>query len=347
MTTRTKITGVALGAALAGSAALVPFTADTGADNAGRPGEVVLAESKDAVPSTTATDWISYGDHAAVVRVTAEHEGSADSEEVAAGEGYLSRTVDLQVKERVWSRSGAAALPTTLTIVADGWEFKGDTKSRVGSHDASRLEVGHDYLVSLAGFSDGEWSTLGTGGILPYDDSQVGQGEFEGETVTATAYRSTLQARLVTGNEQPLAYRSVGKSAADVKTFLTSATPNATAAQNYNLDAVARARLVAKAAQAAAAAADTFCRVAAPLATDEGSKYTSDELSDIVGDLAGMADTPLNAAILRAYSAQLRSSTDTTTWNESKVRLTSIARIESECGIEVGSLLPNDTADAE
>ncbi|MDX2675671.1 hypothetical protein [Streptomyces soliscabiei] len=351
MSTRRKVAGTVLGAAVAGvligSAALVPFTDDAHADAAIRRDDVVLGESKDAIPSRTASDWVSYGDQAAVVHVAAEHEGVADSEETAAGEGYLSRTIDLQVKERVWSRSGATPLPDSLSIIADGWEFKkGDSKLRVSSQDASRMEVGHDYLVSFAHFSDGEWSTLGTGAILPYDGNEVGQGEYEGTTVTASAYRSTMAARLVSGVAEPLTYQAAGKTAAGVKTLLTSATPDATAAQNYALDAVARARLVAKAAAAAAASSDTFCRVAAPLATDAGSKYSPGELSDIVGDLAGMTETPADATILRAYAAQLRSG-DTSTWTASTIRRTAATRIGRACTIDVGDLLPNDTGDTE
>jgi hypothetical protein len=342
-----KITGAVLGAALAGAAALVPFTDDTRGQQTGRPGDIILAESKDAVPSDTATDWVSYGDHAAVVHVAAEHELAADSEETTAGEGYLPRTVDLRVKERVWSRSGAAALPNTLSITADGWSIKGDTKIRVGSHEASRLEVGHDYLVSLAHFDDGEWSTLGTGGILPYDSGEVGQGEFEGETVSAAAYRTTLQAKLVSGAEEPLAYRAAAKAATSVKTYLTSASPDPGAAQNYHLDAVARARWVAKAAAALAAAADTFCRVAAPLATEADSRHTAGELADVLADLSGMAENSADAAVLSAYAAQLRASTDTSAWQQSTTRLSAATRIERACTIEVGDLLPTDTEETE
>jgi hypothetical protein len=194
---------------LAGAAVLGPFGGAWHAEAAGGGrNDVSIAEPKDGIPSATATDWVSYEDQAPVVHVAAEHEGAADSEEVAAGEGYLSRTVDLQVKERVWSRSGATALPAALTIVADGWSFKGDAKTRVGSAEASRLEVGHDYLVALAHYADGEWATIGTGAILPYDGGEVGQGEYEASTVTATAYRAKMQAKLVTGAEEPLAYRA-------------------------------------------------------------------------------------------------------------------------------------------
>ncbi|MFJ3445120.1 hypothetical protein ACIPM2_28525 [Streptomyces sp. NPDC086081] len=328
-------------------AVLVPLTDDMRDSRASQRTDVILGSSKDAIPSGTATDWVSYGDQVAVIRVAAEHPIAADSEETTAGEGYLSRTVDLQVKERVWSRSGAPALPDQLSVIADGWSFDGDSKIRVGSHEASRLEVGHDYVVALARYSDGEWSPLGTGGILPYDDSQVGQGEFQGRTVTATAYRSTMQERLIAGDEEPLAYRAVGKKAADLKAFLTSATPDATAAKNFHLNAVARARLVAGAAAAAAAASDTFCRMAAPLATEAGSTYTPGELSDILADLSGMTDKQADAAVLRAYAAQLNTGGDSSTWTKLAVRMSAAARIERECSIEVGDLLPNDMDDTE
>lgn len=347
MSTRRKIAGAVLGATLAAAAtaALVPSVPTGDGVRAGRAGQtdgLIIAESKDGIPSATATDWVSYGDQAAVVHVTAEHEGAADSEEIEAGEGYLSRTVDLEVKERVWSRSGATALPASLTIVADGWSFKGDSKTRVGSAEASRLEVGHDYLVSLAHYADGEWATIGTGGILPYDNSEVGQGEYEGSTVTSAAYRAAMQAKLVTGAEEPLAYRASTKAAASVKSFLTSATPDATAAQNYSLDAAARAKLVSKAAAAAAAATDTLCRVAAPLATDAAGTYTPSEMADVLTDLSGLWDSPAKA-VLVAYAGQLNASADPAKWT---LRASAAGRLERECSLEL-TLLPNDTDDTE
>ncbi|MFI5795439.1 hypothetical protein [Streptomyces sp. NPDC051677] len=240
MTTRTKITGVVLGAAVAGALALVPLT-DDGPDpgpgpgpghdtaGAGAGGNVVLGESeKEAVPSFTATDWVSHGDQVAVVRVTAERElrdaSRADTGD-DSGEDYLARTVDLRVGQRLWARSGAPALPVTVSVTADGWQLKDGAKREVGSRASSRLEVGHDYVVAFGHFSDGAWAPLGSGAVLPCDGGRIGDGEFQGETVTVDAYRSALEQRLVPGDEEPVAYRAVGKPAAGVQGILRGAKP--------------------------------------------------------------------------------------------------------------------------
>ncbi|MGW0870335.1 hypothetical protein ACWD3Z_07535 [Streptomyces sp. NPDC002740] len=337
MTTRTKITGAVLGAAVAGALALVPLTDDDGSGGAADSGSVVLGTSeKEAVPSFTATDWVSYGDQVAVVRVTAEHELPDPGEEAGTGEDYLARTIDLQIKERVWARSGAPALPSKVSVTADGWQLKDGAKRELGSPDSSRLEVGHDYVVTFARFSDGAWSPLGSGGVLPYDHSRVGEGEFEGETVTVDAYRSAWEERLVPGDEEPMAFRAVGKPATGVQGILRSATPDATAARYFGLDPAARYQKVAGASEPA----DTFCSVAAPLAVSEDSRYTPDELASVLTDLAGLAGR--DASALRAYATSLEAGAGASAPVDDTARKASVTRIERECGTDVGDLLPTD-----
>ncbi|MCX4764432.1 hypothetical protein OG562_26425 [Streptomyces sp. NBC_01275] len=357
------IPGAVLGVVVAGSLALVSCGADgtSGTDNAsdaGRgdergAGQVVFtdAEAKEAVPSFTATDWVSYGDQVAVVRVAAEHERpdpesgddteSQSGEESGSGEEYLPRTVDLRVTQHVWERSDAPALPDSLTVTVDGWEVKDGVRVRVGTPDASRLEVGHDYVISFARYSDGVWSPLGSGGVLPYDDGRVGQGEFEGDTVTVGAYRSALERRLVSGEEPPVAYRTVGKAAAGVGKVLRSAKPDPTAAAHFDLDAPARHQKVTG---ATTEPADTFCSVAAPLAVSEDSRYTPDELASVLTDLTDLTGPAADdVTALRAYAASLDAGTEADAGKGSaddSARKTSIRAIEKECGIDVGELRP-------
>ncbi|MGC3000160.1 hypothetical protein ACPF8X_17785 [Streptomyces sp. G35A] len=342
LTTRMKIVGAVVGAAVAGSAALVPVLADEGRRSDTHGPGTVAADTKEAVPSFTATDWVSYSDQAAVVRVTAEHEDPAgvDEEEAEAGEGYLSRSVDLRVKERVWSRPGAPALPGVLSVTAHGWEVKGDTRRPMAPRHASRLEVGHDYLVTFARFSGGEWAPLGSGGALPYDAGRIGQGEFEGEDVDVDAYRAALERRLVPGSEEPLAYRTAGKPAAELRNLLRNTPPDATAARYFDLDPLARHE---KAAGAEEPPAETFCSVASPLAVSEAGRHTPGELADVLTDLAGM--TKRGASPLRAYAASLRAGDGAAV--DDTARKASIAGIERECGTDVGDLLPTDTNSGE
>lgn len=336
MTKGAKIAGAVLGAALVGSAVLIPFAYDSQAREARS--DVLLAESLYAVPAESATDWVSYGDQTAVVTVEAEHAGTATAEETESGEAYLSRTVDLRVKERVWARSGAAALPDTLSIPVNGWQLKDGVRLRVGSHDSSRLEVGHDYVIVFAHFSDGDWSPLGAGGILPYDEGQVGQGEYQGAPLSVAAYQAEVEQQVVPGAEEPVSYRTAGKSATSVKSLLQSTTPDPKAAQHFDLDATDRYREVAG---VVPEPPDTFCSVAAPLAVSEASKHTVDELGDVIEDLSTLG----SYAALHVYEAQLRLSDEPggPDLTKSEARLQSITKIEADCGIEVGDLLPTDT----
>ncbi|MEU5280587.1 hypothetical protein AB0G87_29730 [Streptomyces asoensis] len=345
MTTRTKIAGAVLGAVVAGALALVPLTDDGPAADGGGDGGGSLAAGpaeKEAVPSFTATDWVSYGDQVAVVRVTAEHElrepdEGADTDGAGTGEDYLARTVDLQVKERVWARSGAPALPSSVSFTADGWQVKDGARKELGSPDSSRLEVGHEYVVTLARFSGGVWSPLGSGGVLPYDHGRVGEGEFEGRTVTSEAYRSAWEARAVPGEEPPVASRTAGKPSSAVREVLRGARPDATAARYPGLDPVTRYR---KAAGGASEPAETFCSVAAPLAVSEDGRYTPEELAAVLTGLAALAGR--DAAPLRAYAASLTAGDGTAAAVDDTAREASVARIERECGTDVGELLPTD-----
>ncbi|GGQ80996.1 hypothetical protein Saso_45240 [Streptomyces asoensis] len=347
MTTRTKIAGAVLGTVVAGALAFVPLTDDgSAADGGGGSGGSLAAgpAEKEAVPSFTATDWVSYGDQVAVVRVTAEHElrepdedADTDTAGAGAGEDYLARTVDLQVKERVWARSGAPALPSALSFTADGWQVKDGARKELGSPDSSRLEVGHEYVITLARFSGGVWAPLGSGGVLPYDHGRVGEGEFRGETVTSDAYRSAWEARAVPGDEAPVASRTAGKPSSAVREVLRGARPDATAARYPGLDPVARYR---KAAGGGSEPAETFCSVAAPLAVSEDSRYTPQELAAVLGDLAALAGR--DAASLRAYAASLTAGDETPAAVDDAARAASVTGIERECGTDVGELLPTD-----
>ncbi|MFF5369506.1 hypothetical protein [Streptomyces sp. NPDC013187] len=332
-----KITGAVLGAAVAGAIACVPVFAEDDHRRDTVSLEAAAAGSKEALPSYTATDWVSYGDQVAVVHVAAEHEESGLAQaEAEAGEGYVVRSIDLRVKERVWARSGVAALPDALSVVADGWALDGDQRTPLAPQDASRLEVGHDYVIAFARFSDDEWAPLGSGGVLPYDNGRIGQGEFEGQNVTVAAYRAALERRMIPGEDEPVALRTVGSPATGLGNLLQSTPADTTAARYFDLDAVARHQKVAGETQPPA---DTFCSVASPLAVSEANRYAPDELASVITDLADMTDE--GASSLRAYADSLRSGDGTSVDGAS--RKAAITGIEQECGIDVGDLLPDDT----
>jgi hypothetical protein len=323
-----------LAAALAGSVALVSsHDADrTGADGAAdaerTTGQVRFTETKEGVPSRSATDWVSYGDQVAVVRVLAEHEqpDPVTDDEDAGGETYMPRTVDLRVTDRVWGRPAAPTLPGALSVTVDGWQLKDGARVRVASQDASRLEVGHTYVITFARYADGVWAPLGSGAALPYDQGRVGEGEFEGGDITVDTYRSALERQRVSGEEDPVAQRTAGKTAAEVEQVLRSAKPDPKATR----PAQAREH------------AESFCSVASPLAVSEDSRYTPDELASVLTDLAAMASKPADASALRTYAHSLDAETGVGA-PDVTARQASVVAIEHACALEVGALQPTDS----
>ncbi|MFI6062255.1 hypothetical protein [Streptomyces sp. NPDC051286] len=348
MSTQVKLLSAIAGVAALGAAAfLAPLVA---ADSHERP-DVIIAQGKDGLPNRSPIDWVSYGDQVAVVNVTSEAEIPASPEEVAAGEGYISRRIALDIGEVVWSRPGAPTPPGTLSMVVDGWSFKGDTRTPMALEQSSRLEPGHTYVLSLAQLADGTWSAIGSQAALPYDSGTIGAGEYQGETVTAAQFGTAVKAHdddkpkdggfTSEGAEvimESVAELTVGKSADYVETLLTTTNPDPLAEANFDLDPIARYEAVAGVDEPV----ETFCSIATPLAVSEASKLTSPELGGILNQLvakeSGKDATDLS--VLAAYhngDDSLASQADT-------VRPTVIANIEGQCGIEVGDLLPNSTA---
>ncbi|MFE9171126.1 hypothetical protein ACFYNZ_16640 [Streptomyces kebangsaanensis] len=172
-----------------------------GAETPSRGSEVVLAQADDVLPSVTSTDWVTYADRVVVVRPTSDREIPATEEENEAGEGYIGRSATLAVDKVLWSRSGAPAVPRSLTLDVAGWAFKDDQRQEFAVHDTPRLETGHTYIVALARLDDGTWSILGSGASLPYDGGVIGNGESEGNTVEAAkpASKSVSAARTAPG----------------------------------------------------------------------------------------------------------------------------------------------------
>lgn len=195
----------------------------------------VHAELSDRFPSTTAQDWVTYADFAAVVTVTAEKAGKPDAEDLQRGEGEIERTVDLTVDRVIWqARNAQRVPPSTLEYSALGWQFRGqDAKDRrpVVADDRPRLEVGHTYLMAFAwqptvcyegdGVIPGHWNGLGSGSVLPYDKAKVGVGEFASGNRDLASARAAVEQ----GPEGSLAASAVGQDAQAVADILANAKP--------------------------------------------------------------------------------------------------------------------------
>ena len=74
----------------------------------------------DRVPSETARDWATYGDHLAeltLVDVTAR----PAAKEYEPGKRRVARLLTFRVEDVAWSRDQAPKLPETITWPATGW----------------------------------------------------------------------------------------------------------------------------------------------------------------------------------------------------------------------------------
>ncbi|MFE5212284.1 hypothetical protein [Streptomyces sp. NPDC056600] len=351
MSTRVKLISALAGVAALGAAAFIsPLAAD---DRPERP-DVILAQGKDGLPNSSPVDWVSYGDQVAVVDVTSEAEIPASAEEVAAGEGYIGRRITLDVGETVWSRPGAPTLPSTLSLVVDGWSFQGATRTPIALEQSSRLEPGHTYVLSLAKLSDGTWSALGSQSALPYDGDTIGAGEYQGQTVTTAQFDAAVKSHdkhaakdggyVSQGAEvimESVAYLTVGKPVDYVETLLTTTDPNPVAEANFDLDPIARFEAVAGTDEPV----ETFCSIAAPLAVASASQFTSSELGGVLDQLVAK-ESGTDATDLGVLAA-FHSGDDSLASQAGTVRPRVVANIEAQCGIEVGDLLPTSTAPAE
>ncbi|MBB1246084.1 hypothetical protein GL263_21375 [Streptomyces durbertensis] len=207
------------------AAVMVVRPTGIGERNGVAPTATVAPQADDLLPSVTSTDWVSYADQVVVVRPTSEQEVPASAEERTAGEGYVGRRAVMTVGEVLWSRSGAPAVPRSLTLDVAGWVSRGGERREFAVRGTSRLEIGHTYIVAVARLGDGTWSTLGSGASLPYDGGVIGNGELEGTTVEARPKRSGDGVR----------ERMAGRSAQELTVLLRRTVPDPAAARHADL----------------------------------------------------------------------------------------------------------------
>ncbi|WP_172385607.1 hypothetical protein [Streptomyces sp. MNP-20] len=171
--------GVVAAAASVAVTVVVVRTSD-GGDEPPKAGGVVVGQGKDRLPSDTATDWVSYADHVAVVRLAKDSEVPPSAEEERAGEGMIVREGTLTVERVLWSREQAPALPGQVTMDLAGWVFKGDSRREFAGEGSPRVEPGRTYIMALARYSPDEWGPLGSDATLPYENGTIGKGESQG-----------------------------------------------------------------------------------------------------------------------------------------------------------------------
>ncbi|MEV6030196.1 hypothetical protein AB0L65_03550 [Nonomuraea sp. NPDC052116] len=198
-------THIAAGIGIAAALAVAGFTVADFTDRASaqrRP--VELTEADDRLPSTTATDWVTYADHVVVVNAASEQTIPPNQTDVERGEGLIGRKVSLEVKNVLWSREGAAQpAPKEWEYYATGWTFTNrdvNNPTVLAGEGRPRIEPGHQYILAIAwegprcaegdAPEPGRWMGLGEGSELPFDGDVIGQGEMEGRTQSVAEART-------------------------------------------------------------------------------------------------------------------------------------------------------------
>lgn len=195
-TLRSPLTPVAVIAAALAVAVSVQVVGADGANQRGSsPAPVTLVHGTELTASSTLADWAATADH--VITATVRSETALDapeSETVDPADEPIGRQVSLVVDEVHWSAKDApVAAPTTFQMNAYGWVPVASGRSEAAGEFASRLEVGHTYLLALAWkraeCGEGEtvpaaWTLIGSGAAIPADTGVLGDGEFEGVEVS-------------------------------------------------------------------------------------------------------------------------------------------------------------------
>lgn len=140
-----------------------------------------VASGAQIVPASTAQDLATYGDVAVLFTVASESEVPPTQEEIARGEGTITRLVTAKQSGNVlWSRpsrvmTAEGSPPRSWTIADGGWVFHGKTRTPLDVEGRARLVVGNQYLAirtfsSLGGSTAPEWFSLC---YLPVKGGQV------------------------------------------------------------------------------------------------------------------------------------------------------------------------------
>ncbi|MFJ7423733.1 hypothetical protein ACIQXD_34785 [Streptomyces uncialis] len=141
----------------------------------------------DPYPSQTAEDWVGHADH--VVVATPLSERSINRHDYTKGRFLykVDRNVQLRTESVLWAtRHPRHPIGAAFDLEAPGWRVLRGTGDRFEQTHANapRLETGHTYLLALRWNAD-QWTVLGEGAAIPYDDQRLGQGEWCGRVLSS------------------------------------------------------------------------------------------------------------------------------------------------------------------
>lgn len=178
MRASTKICAATAGVAF-GAVAYLQFASSSKTDSVQRVGQSsavtsISASHLDLLPNNTLTDWVTFGDHVAIVKLTQSTALPASEEEKRNSEGYIPRKISFEVEKVVWSRKGAQPAPKNLDLSVDGWAFNKSRQIPVRDEGQATIEgIGSEYLAVLTKLERSEsvsmpgWITLGSTTIVP------------------------------------------------------------------------------------------------------------------------------------------------------------------------------------
>jgi hypothetical protein len=126
----------------------------------------IVGQGEGRFPSQTLTDWVSYSIQLAEIKVLSEKDIPPPRAVLDRKEGYIGRTIVVEVTRTFWSSTGAAPpVPTTFGLKVSGHVLKGEARIPFSIALSPRLEVGGSYVMALTAYTeDGEvvWSPLMT-----------------------------------------------------------------------------------------------------------------------------------------------------------------------------------------
>ena len=218
-------------AAVAAAAAIAHLTSSHGSSQ----NHWVVGSAAGSVPGETLQDWVSYADEVVVARVVSEDVLPVPSEDQGGPDGYVGRSVQLELSAPLWRgmRSNQLA-PTEVSMAVSGWvtEDLGRRLVPFTFEGGTRMLVGHSYLVPLIETPASgvrHWAELSSDSTLLFDGG-----------VVSTPYP---QDRSAPGVASALA----GDDSAAVQTALSNTTPDPAAESRSSLDPISRAAAVAAA----------------------------------------------------------------------------------------------------
>jgi hypothetical protein len=188
-----------------------------------------VADGDTQFADTGLVDWVSYADGVFVVTVAGELRHEIPADVVEHGEGYVARTIEVQVEAVLWQPNHSRAEVVsgdTLEMLVFGWVLKGNRLIAMADRNSPRLEVGGRYVMPLVQFERG-LAPLTAESPLPVADSAIAAADVD-------AWHA----------ESPARDELAGKSFGEMATVLMTTAPDPVAARYFHLPPEARIRAV-------------------------------------------------------------------------------------------------------